>query len=386
MSNISYTYGKDLADFSHVFQNEYHRQFNDGYEHSYKRSFEIESKFPIEYINNIISGSADYAAFSVKQSGTVRGLDLSSYESENEEGFEDVDATLDYLQYLFMFDPATKVAISINYDSNGQHGLQYAIVYNDDCRDYAFKVFDKLDKALIKYKKPQNVKKKVNFICQSANGLYLQELTLKSTTNFDIANHYNDDFLPVSEKIVRSLDKASKKGIILLHGLAGTGKTTYLRYLINTLEKNIIYVSPDMSARVSEPSFLSFLLKYKNSILIIEDAENVIKTREAGENQAVSNLLNITDGILGDGLNFQIICTFNTKFDQIDKALTRKGRMIAQYEFGNLTEDKTRNLVESLYGEDMVPLEKEMSLAEIFNMQEDNFVKKEVKKSFGFTP
>ena len=63
-----------------------------------------------------------------------------------------------------------------------------------------------------------------------------------------------------------------------------------------------------------------------SKILIIEDAERVISDRESnGSPAGVSNILNLTDGILGDCLNIQVIATFNMKREKIDQALLRKG-------------------------------------------------------------
>jgi hypothetical protein len=385
MGDIVYTYNRDAGDLALTYMNCYYDNFGCMYNHTYRRSIQLESKIAFQKLQPVMEFNDYGITFEKTITSIIRGLNTLAYEDDDEDGFSDVDLSTDYLDHIYMFNNSDKIGICINYNNNGQHYLEMAVTYVEEkSKEAAMRAFNYLDAMLSKYTKIKNTKKRVNFICQSPSGLFLQEMVLKTNINFDIENHYNDDFKEVSDKILASLDKNSKKGIILLHGKHGTGKTTYLRYLINNLEKNIIYVSPDMSSRVSEPSFLTFLLKHKNSILIIEDAENVIKTREAGENQAVSNLLNITDGILGDGLNFQIICTFNTNFDQIDPALKRKGRMIAQYEFKNLTVDKTANLVNHLYGEDAIVPDSEMSLAEIFNMNEDNYDKKVVKQTFGF--
>lgn len=94
------------------------------------------------------------------------------------------------------------------------------------------------------------------------------------------------------------------------------------------------------------PDFISFLLKHQNAILIIEDAEKVLMSREQmNENSVVSTILQLTDGLFSDYLNIKIICTFNTSLDKIDKALLRKGRMIAYYEFKALIPEKANEIL-----------------------------------------
>ena len=50
-----------------------------------------------------------------------------------------------------------------------------------------------------------------------------------------------------------------------------------------------------MAQEISSPGFLPFLMKYENAVLIIEDAENIIKDRNdtTTPSQAVANLLNL---------------------------------------------------------------------------------------------
>lgn len=126
-----------------------------------------------------------------------------------------------------------------------------------------------------------------------------------------------------------------------------------------------------MADRIANPEFVPFLKDYPNSILIIEDAESILMKRNGSETSAVSNLLNLSDGLLSDCFNIQIICTFNTDLTSIDKALLRKGRLIAKYEFKELTVQKSNELLHSLGHDEIV--KEEMSLAEIYNIHEREF-------------
>jgi SpoVK/Ycf46/Vps4 family AAA+-type ATPase len=101
-----------------------------------------------------------------------------------------------------------------------------------------------------------------------------------------------------------------------------------------------------MAEMLSEPSIIPFLMKHKNSVLVIEDAERVISERQGnGSSAGVSNILNLTDGILGDCLNIQIIATFNMARERIDSALLRKGRLVAEHKFDKLTIEESNLLL-----------------------------------------
>jgi SpoVK/Ycf46/Vps4 family AAA+-type ATPase len=108
-----------------------------------------------------------------------------------------------------------------------------------------------------------------------------------------------------------------------------------------------------------------------NSILIIEDAESVLRDRITAKNVSVSNLLNMADGLLSDCLNVQLVCTFNTEISSIDQALLRKGRIIAKYEFKPLTIEKSNKLFKELKIKNCT--RSQMTLAEIYNQTAPSF-------------
>lgn len=220
---------------------------------------------------------------------------------------------------------------------------------------------------------------KIGIICKSPSGFYTEDFKIESN-GFDFSN-YNSGFEEVHNYIQDRLEKTNT-GLILLHGVPGTGKTFYIRYLISICEKKMIYMPPDMSDSISSPDFVSFLMENPDTILLIEDAENILMDRQAGGSQAVANILNLSAGILGDALKIQIICTFNTEINHIDKALLRPGRLIAKHEFKELDEGKTLELFQNMYNK--VPPKKIMTLAEIYNSDEPKFDKPEEKHAFGF--
>lgn len=225
-------------------------------------------------------------------------------------------------------------------------------------------------------------------IASGMNGFRLEDLTIKTAhMNGVIYENYNDDFVEADKVIQESIDQ-EKKGLILLHGLPGSGKTSYIKHLITgSSKRKIVYIPTHLTTAISSPEFVSFVKQeLTNSVLVIEDAEQVLIAREDVESHkaAVSNILNMTDGILADALNLLIVCTFNTDMNNIDKALLRKGRLLIQYQFKELSIPKTKALVEKLYGTNV---DKAMVLSDIYNLEYDLIKPEEAPKvTFGFTP
>jgi hypothetical protein len=223
---------------------------------------------------------------------------------------------------------------------------------------------------------------KISLVVSTRTGLGTVPQDIKNTV-VDISDNYGEEFIKIHNKIINELNDPLGKGLVLLHGIPGTGKTSYIRHLCREIKKEIIFLPPFLAENISGPDFIPFLLDHTNSILIIEDAEKVVLDREGdGSNrQSVANLLNMTDGILSDCLSIQILATFNTTRDRIDKALLRKGRLIAEWKFDALDVDHSNRLLKKL-GKDFtttVP----MTLTEIYNLEEElNVVQKETKIGF----
>lgn len=234
------------------------------------------------------------------------------------------------------------------------------------------------------FKKFERTKKKANIqLVKSDMGHMDTEEYDLFVGPVDLEMNYGKDFLKVHDAIIDRLNKNNDKGIILLHGDPGTGKTSYIKYLTSLIkEKDILFIPPSMAEMLSEPSIIPFLMEHKNSILIIEDAERVIADREGnGSPAGVSNILNLTDGILGDCLSIQIIATFNMKREKIDQALLRKGRLIAEHKFENLSIEDSNNLFTHL-GKDY-KTDTPMSLADIYNVDVEVY-KTTNKSKIGF--
>jgi SpoVK/Ycf46/Vps4 family AAA+-type ATPase len=207
----------------------------------------------------------------------------------------------------------------------------------------------------------------INLIVQNRNSLDLKAMEIKRT-KLDLNLFYEDDFKEVDEIIRKRLSKKNDKGIVLLHGLPGTGKTTYLRYLVGKIKKRVLFLSPSVAGNLMNPDFIELLIDNPNTVLIIEDAENIIMDRKHNSSSSVSNLLNISDGLLADFLNVQLICTFNSSLTAVDSALMRKGRLIARYEFGKLGTAKAERLSKHFgFNTDVT---EPMTIAEIANPHE----------------
>lgn len=147
--------------------------------------------------------------------------------------------------------------------------------------------------------------------------------------------------------------------------------------------KKFIILSNALMNNIADPSFIKFILEQKDSILILEDCEQLLQDRKNNAfNNGIANILNMTDGLYSDILNIKIIATFNADIKDIDQALLRKGRLVAKYEFGPLSADKTKALMKELNKSDDHPTQ--MTLADIYNFEDITGGESVSRKKIGF--
>jgi hypothetical protein len=216
----------------------------------------------------------------------------------------------------------------------------------------------------------------INLVVRDGNCLGTRSMEVRRT-KLDLNLYYDDSFADVDRTIMQRLNRKKDKGIVLLHCLPGTGKTTYLRNLVGRIRKRVLFLSPGVACNLMDPEFIDLLIDNADTVLIIEDAERIIMDRWAHGSSAVSALLNISDGLLADFLNVQMICTFNSPLTTVDSALMRKGRLIARYEFGKLSVKKAQRLSDHLGFEALI--DRPMTVAEIANQHEKDLNQDQVE-------
>lgn len=230
----------------------------------------------------------------------------------------------------------------------------------------------------------QKVETKIALLINSPMGGFDKFTITLPDQNLDIQANYNDGF-DKFDYAVKQFINSTNSGLVLMHGEPGTGKSSYIKYLSKQTDNDVIFIPSNIASSITDPSFIEFLIHNKNAILILEDAERILESRDVNSyNNAISSILNITDGLVGSALRIKIIATFNCEIDKIDKALRRKGRLVAEYKFEELEANKVDNLLKMAKLE---PRGKRMSLAEVYNIANDNVFyeeKTESSRKIGF--
>jgi SpoVK/Ycf46/Vps4 family AAA+-type ATPase len=128
----------------------------------------------------------------------------------------------------------------------------------------------------------------------------------------------------------------------------------------------------------------------KWKILILEDAGEMLTIdakRTVG--QAMSRLLNMSDGLIGQGFKFLILFTTNEEIKALSAAVTRPGRCYQQIQFELLDKDEAEAWLKKRKYKGDPLAEKYYSIAELYSILEgipeekDALLNKKVVLGFG---
>lgn len=175
---------------------------------------------------------------------------------------------------------------------------------------------------------------------------------------------------------------ADSAPVLILIGAPGTGKSTFTRTLAHTSKLKTVICTDE--GAVESGAVLSYVSKNSAGLLILEDVDNLLKSREAG-NSFMSALLNESEGVCENEIKI-VITTNLTNVDKVDSALIRQGRTFDIVDFRNLTRDEAK-VVADEEGLDISVLDgNSIPLADVFGLKRPSYTRLARRKrvKFGF--
>jgi hypothetical protein len=158
----------------------------------------------------------------------------------------------------------------------------------------------------------------------------------------EVVDHYPPAVrTALDDLMAHTPDVASARRLVLWHGEPGTGKTSAVRALLHAWRgwaDGVVVTDPD--ALLKDGRYLRRTVLDADgedgrwSVFVLEDAEQLLRKETGGA--AMSKLLNLADGLLGQGLRCLFLITTNEPLGRIHPAVIRPGRCLAQAEFGPL--------------------------------------------------
>lgn len=296
---------------------------------------------------------------------------VSYYDKEQdvEEDCSEIDSTSDKKFTFYNVDEKKTLQklrkeFELHHDPHTGYYIEYtSFVYADNniLFIYSEEIYDKLCSCIV----TKDIVQEIGLACISRDCIFTKNVEIKDVfkSEEEFFANYNDD-LPWDK--LTDFIHSDRSGIAILHGEPGTGKSSLIRHLAAS-NPDIKFCLMEQTL-LADGAFIDWLYEIKDSVLIIEDCEALLQSNGVRSN-LLTNLLNISDGMLGDGLNIKFICTFNTGFINIDPALLRKGRLKIKYEVKKLNADK----VKAIFDKNKINAEvKDLPLSDVYNISIDN--------------
>jgi hypothetical protein len=163
--------------------------------------------------------------------------------------------------------------------------------------------------------------------------------------------------------------------LVLWHGVPGTGKTSAIRALLHSWREwadGVVVTDPEallQSGGYLRSTVLDDDDEDRWQLIVLEDAEALLHKETGGA--GLGRLLNLCDGLLGQGLRCLFLITTNEPLHAVHPALVRPGRCLATVEFGALPAQHAARLLGR-------PVDRAMTLAEVMAAQPATVVQEPV--------
>jgi len=200
---------------------------------------------------------------------------------------------------------------------------------------------------------------------QANNSLQYRSMPIKETPKEIIPEAY--PWLEDPKAYIESFIK-SQSPILIMSGPPGTGKSTFIRHIINAIPKFEVFSVYDEDIMKRDDLYTNFISNSKEALLVIEDADRLLERRIEDQNTTMSKILNVSDGIIDLTMKKIIFTTNIENTNDVDQALIRPGRCFDILEFRNLDHHEAEALSTKI-GKNL-PAERPKNgypLAEIFN-------------------
>ncbi len=189
---------------------------------------------------------------------------------------------------------------------------------------------------------------KINVLSLVDNNLEVSPLFFEKS-KFSLESLYNHKTIKEVKRTVKEL-KNKDKGLTILYGDKGVGKTNLSKYISTKVDRLVIYLPLNtIESSINSSDFRTFLKKYNKCLLIVDDCEFLYNPMYGKHNYFSVNVLQLIDSVVSDELDLQILLIFNVdEEDDIDSNLIDSNNLISIFEVEELESEVATELSKEL--------------------------------------
>lgn len=208
-----------------------------------------------------------------------------------------------------------------------------------------YNIIDNLEEYSIDDIEYSEEKNGLGIISIKENALTISKIEVDN--NIDINLYYSKETAKNINKFLKKIKK-TKNGISVFYGDRGTGKTSIIKKISSELNKNVFFIPNNLiDQTILNPEFINFLTKYKDCVLVIDDFEIIIDNFNR-YNSAINSINQITESLLSELVDVNIILIFNTDNISEIPEITESNNLIDIIKFNYLNPEESNNLANSL--------------------------------------
>ena len=235
----------------------------------------------------------------------------------------------------------------ITIDRNTDSAIVSDLVFfykNEASIDKVQEIIAKLDECAIDFREEEI--NNLNTLSISQNSVLDIEPINNDKIDLDcVESYYSSQTFKSLNKTIKKIKKSSK-GLTILYGERGTGKTSIVKHIADKLDRIVIFIPNNfLDQTINNPEFRRFLKKYHKPVIVIDDCEMVFSEVFAKSNIIGNNLLQLVDGLLSDSIEVNIISIFNVDdWSEIDHSFIDCNNLIDIVKFEYLSEKEADEL------------------------------------------
>lgn len=230
--------------------------------------------------------------------------------------------------------------VTIRFYKNS-HGLWWLVAA--DNRELAQHVSAEISQTLVP-PKIEDHKISINFWVKTAQGPECHVRDLECPKWEQVADNYAPQVHDAYNRTLELYPNDTAGNIIVWHGPPGTGKTSAIRTLMQSLKdiSEFHYIVDPERFYGDDPSYLIQVLlnssqDKEHRLFILEDTGEMLHAGAKDHvGQALSRLLNTADGLIGQGTGVKMLMTTNDPITTLHPAIIRPGRCLSEVHFDKL--------------------------------------------------